>query len=99
MSDRIFVPLSSGQWLALEPDAFRAALEAGASVMAPPAISAPDDEPLMDAAALAAVLAVPVTWVEQAARTGRIPSLGVGRYVRFKRSAVEEALAAQAPKT
>lgn len=91
MTDRVFVPLASGQWLALELDAFRQALEAGAA-LASQAPAAQTDEPLIDSDALAKVLSLPVTWIEQAAREGRIPCLRAGRWVRFRRSAVEGAL-------
>jgi excisionase family DNA binding protein len=54
-----------------------------------PLAASPVDEPLLDAEQLAAVLHVPVTWVEQAARDLRIPSIEFGRWRRFKRSEVE----------
>lgn len=92
MSDRVLVPLASGQWLALEPEAFRQALEAGSALASQPAAAQSSDEPLMDADALAKVLNLPVTWIEQAAREGRIPSIQAGRWRRFRRSAVEAVL-------
>lgn len=45
------------------------------------------------AAELAEHFAVPVTWAWSSARSGRIPSLRVGRYVRFDLDAVLAALA------
>ena len=92
MSDRVLVPLPDGRWLALETEAFRQALEAG-SAMAPCSEAQPADDPVLDAEQLAAALNLPVTWIEQAAREGRIPSIQAGRWRRFKRSAVERALA------
>ncbi len=47
---------------------------------------------LLDATAMAARLQVPVSWLREAARTGRIPSVRVGRYVRFDPAAVERAV-------
>ena len=35
-------------------------------------------------------LRVPLTWVQQAAREGRIPSFQVGRYRRFSRADIEQ---------
>jgi excisionase family DNA binding protein len=96
MSDRVLVPLPDGRWIALEPQTFDAALRAGAEVFAvrSSSVAAQDDEPVLDAEQLAEALALPVTWVEQAAREGRIPSIRAGRWRRFKRSSVEQALSA-----
>jgi excisionase family DNA binding protein len=93
MSDRVLVPLPDGRWLALESEAFRQALEAGSAAAPQAADVERMDEPVLDAEQLAAVLNLPVTWIEQAAREGRIPSIQAGRWRRFRRSAVERALA------
>lgn len=53
---------------------------------------APDESPLLDSEQLGVALQVPATWVEAAAREGRIPFYRMGRYVRFRRSEVEAAL-------
>lgn len=53
---------------------------------------APDGEPLVDAAQLAAALNLPQTWIEQAAREGTIPHYKAGRWVRFSRREVEASL-------
>ena len=90
MADRILVQLAAGQWLALDRPTFDAALAAGAQLMAGAApVRAAADESLLDADELAAALHVPVTWIEQAARELRIPSMEFGRWRRFKRSEVE----------
>ncbi len=47
-----------------------------------------DTDRLLDAGELAAVLHVPVSWVRQESREGRIPCVRLGRYVRFDRSDV-----------
>jgi excisionase family DNA binding protein len=47
-------------------------------------------EPLLDSAAAAALLNVRVSWVRDAARTGRLPCLRVGRHLRFTRAMLEE---------
>jgi excisionase family DNA binding protein len=89
MADRILIPLADGQWLALDGEDFNTALAAGAALMAPTATAINATEPLLDANELAAALQLPATWVEQAAREQRIPSLEFGRWRRFKRSEVE----------
>ncbi len=47
---------------------------------------------LLDAKALGERLEVPETHVREQARQGRIPSIRVGRYVRFDEAAVRAAL-------
>jgi hypothetical protein len=49
-------------------------------------------EPLVDAAQLAAIMSLPQSWLEEAARQGRIPCVRAGKYVRFEPSAVRAAL-------
>ena len=93
MSDRLLIPLPDGRWLALEPEAFRQALEAGSRLMPQATDPAQPDEPLMDAEQLAEALNLPVSWIEAAAREQRIPSVQAGRWRRFRRSAVEGTLA------
>lgn len=95
MADMVIVPVPGIGCLALESEAYRKALAEGSRLAGTTPSAAQAEEPLVDADTLSAALAVPVTWIEQAARTGRIPSLGIGRYVRFRRSAVEAALVAQ----
>lgn len=101
MSDRVLVPLPDGRWLALSREAFDAALtEGGASIgtVASAGADAGDSEALMDAEQLAAALNLPQTWLEQAARERRIPSIEAGRWRRFSRRAVQAALAADTGK-
>lgn len=43
---------------------------------------------LLDADDIAALLGVPKTWVYEAARTGRIPTVKLGRYYRFRPEAI-----------
>jgi hypothetical protein len=93
MSDRVLVPLPDGRWLELEQEAFEAAVAAGAARMPNTrAAGAVATEPLVDAEQLATDLALPVTWIEQAAREERIPSVQAGRWRRFDRTAVRQAL-------
>jgi excisionase family DNA binding protein len=43
---------------------------------------------LLDANEVAELLAVPVTWVRQETRAGRMPCLELGRYRRYEAEAV-----------
>lgn len=51
--------------------------------------------PLLDAGQMAERLGVPESWVRTEARAGRIPSVEVGRYVRFREADVMAALTAK----
>jgi excisionase family DNA binding protein len=52
-------------------------------------------EPLLTAAQVAELLAVPESWVREATREQRIPHLRLGRYRRYQQSALEAWLADQ----
>jgi excisionase family DNA binding protein len=52
------------------------------------------DEPLLTAEELADRLRVALSWVYEASRRGDLPTVRIGRYIRFRLSAV---LAGQAP--
>lgn len=43
---------------------------------------------LLDAAEVADLLAVPVSWVRETTRAGRMPYVQLGRYVRYQRADV-----------
>jgi excisionase family DNA binding protein len=45
---------------------------------------------LLTAAEVAALLGVPKTWVYEQSRLGRIPTVSLGRYKRYRRAAIEE---------
>jgi excisionase family DNA binding protein len=93
VADRVVIPLPGIGTLALSREVFEEALAAGRDLIAAPSASpAPSNEPLVDADQLAAELGVPVTWLEAAARQGRIPSIEFGRWRRFRRSEVEAAV-------
>ena len=47
-------------------------------------------ERLLDASEVADRLGVPVSWVRESARSGAMPCLHLGRYVRFEFAAVEK---------
>ena len=48
---------------------------------------------LLTAADVAALLGVPKTWVYEQSRLGRIPTVTLGRYRRYRRAAIEEWIA------
>ena len=45
-------------------------------------------ERLLTAEEVAELLAVPVSWVRESSRSGAIPCVRLGRYVRFERESV-----------
>jgi len=51
-------------------------------------------ERLLTAADVAELLAVPVSWVREATREGRLPHLALGRYRRYSRAAIDAWLTA-----
>ena len=44
---------------------------------------------LLSAAEVAGLLGVPVSWVYEQSRRGRIPTVTLGRYRRYRREAIE----------
>lgn len=84
-TEKFLVPLGDGRWLALPPDAFRAALEAGAALL--PATrhlaAAEPTQRLLSAEELQERTGVPASWFATQARERRIPFHKFGRYVRF----------------
>jgi len=53
------------------------------------ALPEPNGGPLLTAAEVGELLGVPATWVYDQARRGRIPTVTLGRYRRFRRQAIE----------
>jgi excisionase family DNA binding protein len=47
------------------------------------------DDRLMTAQDVATMLGVPASWVYEQSRAGRLPTVCVGRYRRFRRDAIE----------
>lgn len=45
-------------------------------------------DPLLSADGVAELLAVPVSWVRDATRDGRLPAIRLGRYVRYRESSI-----------
>jgi excisionase family DNA binding protein len=54
-----------------------------------------DFEPLWEAEDVARVLRVPVRWVREATRDGRLPHVSIGRYKRYSPSAIRGWIKAQ----
>ena len=92
MPQRVLIPLPGVGILALDEETYRHALEEGAKFTLPPEPTTDPNERLLDSQQLADALQVPVTWIEQQAREGNIPSLPFGRRRRYRRSAVEAAI-------
>jgi excisionase family DNA binding protein len=92
MMQRVLIPLPGVGTLALDEETYRRALEEGARLNPPPGTTEDPNEQLLDSQQLAQILQVPVTWIEQQAREGNIPSLPFGRRRRYRRSAVEAAI-------
>ena len=92
MNQRVLIPLPGVGTLALDEGTYRRALEEGAKLNLALEPSEDPNERLLDSKQLADVLQVPVTWIEQQAREGNIPSLPFGRRRRYRRSAVESAI-------
>ena len=46
-------------------------------------------ESLLTASEVAALLGVPISWVYEQSRRGRIPTVTLGRYRRYRREAIE----------
>ena len=92
MGQRVLIPLPGIGTLVLEEETYRRALEEGTKRNLRRETSSAPNEPLLNSKQLAEALQVPVTWVEQQAREGNIPSLSFGRRRRYRRSSVELAI-------
>lgn len=94
MSDLVLIPVN-GDWIALTREQYAQARDTaqrvGFGVRGPTAGNA-SDEHLCTAEEVAKHLGVPTSRIAQQARERVIPSVRVGRSVRFKRSEVEAAL-------
>lgn len=47
-----------------------------------------ESDPLLTATDVAELLSVPVSWVREHTRSGRIPHVQLGRYVRYRQKTV-----------
>lgn len=93
VTDTVLIPLPGVGTLELSREQYEAALRplTPARDTAPPV-----SEPLLDAAEMARLVNLPKSCVYEKARTGAIPSIRVGKHVRFNRSAVLAALSTTA---
>jgi excisionase family DNA binding protein len=90
VADRVLIPLPGVGTLSLTRDAYEAAL---IPIAAPETAAAPSAvESLVSAKVLSASLSLPVSCIYEYAKAGRIPSVRVGRHVRFNHSQVLTAL-------
>lgn len=91
MSDRVLIPLPGVGTLSLTREAYEAAL---LPIAAPEPAQAVQSSELVNAKVLSASLSLPISCIYEYARAGRIPSVRVGRHVRFNHSQVLAALKA-----
>ena len=95
MSDRFLIPLPNGDWLALDEQHFADGLAAGRTLMraaVPTSTASMPAQRLLNSADMGALLGCNDTLVEQMAKEQRIPSIRVGRLLRFEPQQVLEAL-------
>ncbi len=94
--DRVLVPLATGQWLLLPAAVFTEALAAARSSMPAVQPRAADAEStveqLKDSRGMAELLGCNSTLVEQMAKDGRVPSVRIGKLLRFEPARVLAAL-------
>jgi excisionase family DNA binding protein len=92
VADRVLIPLPGIGTLALEHDAYEAALALGAS-LARQATSSQSVavDALLTAEQVATRLSLPQSWIEEATRQGRLPCHEFGRYKRYSLSEVIDA--------
>ncbi len=92
MGQLVLILLPGIGTLALEENMYRRALREGAKFSVQTESTHDPGEKLLDSQQLSEVLQIPVTWIEQQAREGNIPSLSFGRRRRFRRSSVEASI-------
>ena len=93
MQTIVAVALQNGQWVVLTREEFAAARRRGdelmgGAVVAAASPGAPTTEKLLNSRELAAMCGVNDTLLEQMAKDGRIPSVRIGRLLRFEPAAV-----------
>jgi excisionase family DNA binding protein len=98
MSSLVMIPSRHGERACLLPASRprRAGLRRGLGVAVQPGAGAPRiaTDPLLTADEVAALLQVTKAWVYAETRAKRIPHVPLGRYVRYRRSAVLQWIAA-----
>jgi excisionase family DNA binding protein len=91
MADLHILWLPNGEAIALTPEELQRALKRGECYQRSN-IEPSDEERLVTSAELANLMSLPKSWIEEAARQGRIPSVILGKYRRFRPAAVIAAL-------
>jgi excisionase family DNA binding protein len=92
LADIVIIPLPGIGTLALDRDAYEAALAAGASLVRPATSSRTTNaDGLLTAEQVAERLSLPQSWIEEATRQGRLPCHEFGRYKRYSLPAVIDA--------
>lgn len=101
MTDRVLICLPDGRWLALSADLFREALETGAALAAPSvATAAPQpSSALVTADEIGEATHMSRSTVYELAKAGVLPSVRVGRRIRFDRERVMSVLASRSTST
>jgi excisionase family DNA binding protein len=92
MADTVIIPLPGIGTLELPRDVYETSLRPLA--VPQPQTSKPAPEALVTAKALAMTLSLPVSCLYEYAKAGRIPSVRVGKHVRFNADQVLAALRA-----
>ena len=101
MNDRVLICLPDGRWLALSADLFREALQSGAELAAPSGAS-PARQPssgLVTADEIGEATHMSRSTVYELAKAGVLPSVRVGRRIRFDREKVMSVLASRSTDT
>ena len=99
MTDHVFIPFN-GRVLALDTQTFQDALQRGDELMGTPQQNTPHTAPdLLTAEQMAEKTNVPASWWLEAAKSGRVPSVRYGKYVRFPASILTVADGLSAAKT
>jgi excisionase family DNA binding protein len=92
MSDRVLIPLPGVGTLDLAREVYEAALRPIAAPEQKATAVAIESAELVTAKALAATTSLPVSCLYEYAKAGRIPSVRVGKHVRFNTGQVLAAL-------
>lgn len=97
MTDRVLICLPDGRWLALSADLFREALQSGAELAAPSAVApgSRSSSALVTADEIAEATQMSRSTVYELTKAGVLPSVRVGRRIRFDREKVLTVLAAR----
>jgi hypothetical protein len=94
MSDLVLIPLPTGQWIGLTPQAWADALAVGeAAIPKAKSIATSASVELIDASTAALRFGIKKSWLLERARLNAIPHVRLGKYVRFDPTAIAAHLA------